>query len=103
MMMKKNREKFSFSAARAMRTLFYDYFMVYGTNTIGDHDEVESLFFLRSRGEMSSLSRVVLSARTRAALPGHKGKEDVAEFHRRWVFIIRRRVLLRASHFSCAG
>lgn len=25
-----------------MRMLFYDYFMVYGTNTIGDHDEVES-------------------------------------------------------------
>lgn len=24
--------------------LFYDYFMVYGTNTIGDHDGVESFF-----------------------------------------------------------
>lgn len=34
----------------AVRMLFYDYFMVYGTNTIGDHDEVENFFSL-SGGE----------------------------------------------------
>lgn len=42
--------------------LFYDYFMVYGTNTIGDHDGVESflaslfyfVFFLREIFSMLS-------------------------------------------------
>lgn len=47
--------------------LFYDYFMVYGTNTIGDHDGVESflaslfLFCLLLEGDFF---HVVLTART---------------------------------------
>lgn len=47
----------------ALMMLFYDYFMVYGTNTIGDHDGVErfllfiSLFFVGGKFSICRLNR----------------------------------------------
>lgn len=61
-------ELFSLSHSTArLGMLFYDYFMVYGTNTIGeDHDEVESFSSSASFGVR--FFHVVLTARTQATL-----------------------------------